>query len=56
MDRHSLELFVNDGEHVTYIRYKPEINVIRVDRSRCGIRYDMDVEKYELALIGSREL
>lgn len=30
-----------DGEHVTYIRYKPEMNTVRVDRSRCGIRYDV---------------
>ncbi len=39
---HAFRLNVaKDGEHVTYIRYKPEMNVIRVDRSRCGIRYDV---------------
>ena len=39
---HAFRLNVaKDGEHVTYIRYKPEMNVVRVDRSRCGIRYDV---------------
>lgn len=39
---HAFRLNVaKDGEHVTYIRYKPEMNLIRVDRSRCGIRYDV---------------
>ena len=30
-----------DGEHVTTIRYKPEVSTVRVDRSRCGIRADV---------------
>ena len=30
-----------DGEHVTTIRYKPDGSTVRVDRSRCGIRYDV---------------
>ena len=30
-----------DGEHVTTVRYKPECSTVRVDRSRCGIRYDV---------------
>ena len=39
---HAFRLNVaKDGEHVTSIRYKPEMNTIRVDRSRCGIRYDV---------------
>ena len=29
-----------DGEHVTTIRYKPDCSTVRVDRTRCGIRYD----------------
>lgn len=39
---HAFRLNVaKDGEHVTFIRYKPEVNTIRVDRSRCGVRYDV---------------
>ena len=30
-----------DGEHVTSIRYKPECDTIRVDRTRCGFPYDI---------------
>ena len=30
-----------DGEHATTIRYKPEVSTVRVDRTRCGIRYDV---------------
>ena len=30
-----------DGEHVTTIRYKPETGIVRVDRSRCGLRFDI---------------
>ena len=30
-----------DGEHVTTIRYKPDCSTVRVDRTRCGIRYDV---------------
>ncbi len=30
-----------DGEHVTTIRYKPEQGIVRVDRSRCGFRFDI---------------
>ena len=30
-----------DGKHVTTIRYKPDCSTVRVDRSRCGIRYDV---------------
>ncbi len=29
------------GEYDTTIRYKPEVSTVRVDRSRCGIRYDV---------------
>ena len=38
---HAFRLHVaKDGEHVTTIRYKPGLSTVRVDRSRCGIRYD----------------
>lgn len=30
-----------DGEHVTTIRYKPECNTVRVDRTRCGFPHDI---------------
>ena len=30
-----------DGEHVTTIRFKPEQGIVKVDRSRCGFRYDI---------------
>ena len=30
-----------DREHVTTIRYKPDCSTVRVDRTRCGIRYDV---------------
>ena len=30
-----------DGEHVTTIRFKPDEGIVRVDRSRCGYRYDI---------------
>ena len=30
-----------DGEHVTTIKYKPEQGIVRVDRSRCGFRFDI---------------
>ncbi len=29
------------GEYATTIRYKPDCSTVRVDRSRCGIRYDV---------------
>ena len=39
---HAFRLHVaKDGEHVTTIRYKPGLSTVRVDRSRCGIRYDV---------------
>ena len=31
--------FAMDGEHLTTLRYKPEVNSIRIDRSRCGFLY-----------------
>ncbi len=30
-----------DGEHMTTIRYKPECNTIRIDRTRCGFPHDI---------------
>ena len=30
-----------DGEHVTTIRFKPDQGIVKVDRSRCGFRYDI---------------
>ena len=30
-----------DGEHVTTIRFKPDQGIVRVDRSRCGYRFDI---------------
>ena len=30
-----------DGEHVTTIRFKPDQAIVRVDRSRCGYRFDI---------------
>ena len=30
-----------DGEHVTTVKYKPEQGIVRVDRSRCGFRFDI---------------
>ncbi len=29
------------GEYATTIRYKPDCSTVRVDRTRCGIRYDV---------------
>lgn len=33
--------FAMDGEHLTILRYKPETNSIRIDRSRCGFPCDI---------------
>ena len=30
-----------DGEHVTTIKFKPEQGIVRVDRSRCGFKFDI---------------
>ena len=30
-----------DGEHMTTIRFKPDQGIVRVDRSRCGYRFDI---------------
>ena len=30
-----------DGEHVTTIRYKPDEGIVRVDRTRCGFKFDI---------------
>lgn len=30
-----------DGEHVASIRYKPECSIVRIDRTRCGGRFDI---------------
>lgn len=30
-----------DGEHMTTVRYKPECNTVRVDRTRCGFPHDI---------------
>ena len=30
-----------DGEYVTTVKYKPEQGIVRVDRSRCGFRFDI---------------
>ena len=30
-----------DGEHMTVVRYKPECNTVRVDRTRCGFPHDI---------------
>ena len=30
-----------DGEHVTTVRFKPDQGIVRVDRSRCGYRFDI---------------
>ena len=30
-----------DGEHMTTIKFKPEQGIVRVDRSRCGFRFDI---------------
>ena len=30
-----------DGEHVTSVKFKPEQGIVRVDRSRCGFRFDI---------------
>lgn len=32
---------VKDGEHCTTIRYKPECSIVRIDRTRCGGRFDI---------------
>lgn len=29
------------GKYVTIIRYKPDCSIVRVDRTRCGIRYNV---------------
>jgi len=30
-----------DGEHVTSVKFKPDQGIVRVDRSRCGFRFDI---------------
>ena len=30
-----------DGVHVTTIKFKPDQGIVRVDRSRCGFRFDI---------------
>ncbi len=30
-----------DGEHMTTLRYKPECNTVRIDRTRCGFPHDI---------------
>ncbi len=30
-----------DGEHMTTVRFKPECNTIRIDRTRCGFPHDI---------------
>ena len=41
MYRYFKVMLAKDGEHVTMIRYKPENNTIRVDRSRSGFPHDI---------------
>ena len=31
----------SDGEHMTTVRYKPECNAVRIDRTRCGFPHDI---------------
>ena len=30
-----------DGEHMTTVRYKPECNTVRIDRTHCGVPHDI---------------
>jgi beta-fructofuranosidase len=39
--RHFKINLAKDGEHVTTVRYKPENSTIRIDRTRCGGRFDI---------------
>ena len=56
MDRHSLELFVNDGEQAaTFILYTPE-SAASISFEADGGAVMMDVEKYDLAFsVGGTE-
>jgi beta-fructofuranosidase len=41
-----------DGEHYTFVRYRPDISTIKVDRTRCGFPHDIvNIREFPVRLI-----